>query len=114
VTCLNTRSIAIVGGDGIGPEVTAQGRRILAMVAEKRSLPIKLMDVDCGADAYKKHGKLLPKSMSEADAILFGATGGPAFDAIPAQVRKADSLLAVRRDFDLFANLRPVKTMPAL
>jgi 3-isopropylmalate dehydrogenase len=118
VTCLNTRSIAIVGGDGIGPEVTAQGRRILAMVAEKRSLPIKLMDVDYGADAYKKHGKLLPKStrvaMSQADAILFGATGGPAFDAIPAQVRKADSLLAVRRDFDLFANLRPVKTMPAL
>jgi 3-isopropylmalate dehydrogenase len=118
VTRLNSRSIAIVGGDGIGPEVTAQGRRILALVAEKRSLPMKLMDVDYGADAYKKHGKLLPQStrvaMSEADAILFGATGGPAFDAIPAPVRKAESLLAVRRDFNLFANLRPVKTMPAL
>ena len=118
MTRLNTRSIAIVGGDGIGPEVTAQGRRILALVAEKRSLPLKLMDVDYGADAYKKHGKLLPTStrvaMSEADAILFGATGGPAFDEVPVQVRKAESLLAVRRDFDLFANLRPVKTMPAL
>ena len=118
MTRLNTRSIAIVGGDGIGPEVTAQGRRILALVAEKRSLPVKLMDVDYGADAYMKHGKLLPKStlvaMGEADAILFGATGGPAFDEIPVQVRKAESLLAVRRDFDLFANLRPVKTMPAL
>ncbi|WP_247441019.1 3-isopropylmalate dehydrogenase [Bradyrhizobium sp. CW7] len=118
MTPLNARSIAIVGGDGIGPEVTAQGRRILALVAEKRSLPMKLMDVDYGSDAYKKHGRLLPQStrvaMSEADAILFGATGGPAFDAIPAPVRKAESLLAVRRDFDLFANLRPVKTMPAL
>lgn len=118
MTRLNIRSVAVVGGDGIGPEVTAQGRRILALVAEKRSLPLKLMDVDYGADAYKKHGKLLPTStrvaMSEADAILFGATGGPAFDEVPVQVRKAESLLAVRRDFDLFANLRPVKTMPAL
>lgn len=112
------RSVAVIGGDGIGPEVTAQGRRILELVAEKRSLPVKLVDVDYGVDAYKAHGEVLPDltrcAMRDADAILFGATGGPAFDAIPAQARKAGGLLVVRRDFNLFANLRPVKVMPAL
>ena len=114
----NLHSIAVVGGDGIGPEVTAQARRILALVAEKRSLPTKLMDVDYGADAFGKHGRVWPEptriAMNEADAILFGATGGPEYDAVPAEIRTTDSLLAVRRGFDLFANLRPVKTLPAL
>jgi 3-isopropylmalate dehydrogenase len=118
VTRPTIHGIAVIGGDGIGPEVTAQGRRILALVAEKRSLPMKLVEVDYGAEAYRTHGKVLPEptglAMREADAILFGATGGPAFDAIPVQARKDGSLLAVRRDFDLFANLRPVKIMPAL
>lgn len=118
MTRSNVRSVAIVGGDGIGPEVTAQGRRVLALVAEKRSLPIKMVDADYGAEAYKKHGKVLPEqtraAMQAADAILFGATGGPAFDAIPVQERLAGSLLTVRRDFDLYANLRPVKPIPPL
>lgn len=118
MTRSQVRSVAVIGGDGIGPEVTAQGRRILALVSEKRSFPVKLVDVDYGAEAYRTCGKVLPKStrlaMREADAILFGATGGPAFDAIPIQERQIGSLLVLRRDFDLFANLRPVKIMPAL
>jgi 3-isopropylmalate dehydrogenase len=118
VTRPDIRSIAVIGGDGIGPEVTAQGRRILALVAEKRSLPIALVDADYGVEAYRTRGEVLSEpariAMHKAVAILFGATGGPAFDAIPVQARKTGSLLAIRRDFDLFANLRPVKTMPAL
>jgi 3-isopropylmalate dehydrogenase len=119
VTAQNAkRRIAIVGGDGIGPEVTAQGRRVLAWIADRRALPIELVDVEYGADAYKRFGEVLPtatfEAMRQADAILFGATGGPEFDAIPIQARRAGSLLVIRRGFDLYANLRPVKIMPAL
>jgi 3-isopropylmalate dehydrogenase len=118
VTKRDVRSVAIAGGDGVGPEVTAEGRRVLARIAEKRSLPIELVDVEYGAEGYKRFGEVLPAvtltAMREADAILFGATGGPVFDAIPIAARRAGSLLAVRRGFDLYANLRPVKTTPAL
>lgn len=110
--------VAIVGGDGIGPEVTAQGARVLAWFAAERGLPLELVEVDYGVSAYRAHGAVLPAhtraAMQNADAILFGATGGPEFDAIPRAARLAGSLLAIRRDFDLYANLRPVKVMPAL
>ena len=113
-----TRRIAIVGGDGIGPEVTAQSRRVLAWIAAERALPLDLVDVEYGADAYKRFGEVLPpatlSAMREADAILFGATGGPEFETIPIPARRAGSLLVIRKGFDLYANFRPVKIMPAL
>lgn len=112
------RRIAIVGGDGIGPEVTEQARRVLEWFAAHRSVPLDFVTVDYGAAAYAHHGEVLPaaslQAMKAADAILFGATGGPEFDAIPAAARRAGSLLAIRRGFDLYANLRPIKIMPAL
>lgn len=110
--------IVIAGGEGIGPEVTAQGRRILAWLAENRKLPIRLVDVDYGVEAYRRYGTILPDEsldqMRRADAILFGATGGPEFELIPREERKAKNLLAIRRDLDLYANIRPVKAIPPL
>ncbi|WP_129782428.1 3-isopropylmalate dehydrogenase [Peristeroidobacter soli] len=118
MTVAGRRTIVIAGGDGVGPEVTAEGRRILARIIDKRALPFELVDVEYGASAYNRHGKVLTEAafaaMRDADAILFGATGGPEFDAIPAAARKAGNLLAVRRELDLFANLRPIKPVPEL
>ncbi|TWB87737.1 3-isopropylmalate dehydrogenase [Bradyrhizobium macuxiense] len=117
MTPSDNRSVAIVGGDGIGPEVTAEGRRVLALVAEKRSLPMKLVDGDYGVEAYEKRGRMWPEptrvAMAEADAVLFGAIGGPA-QPLPPEMHRTDSLLAVRRSLDVFVNLRPIKTAPAL
>ena len=93
-------------------------RRILALVAEKRSLPMKLVDVDYGAEAYRTYGKVLPEptrlAMREADANSVRRDRRTRFRCDPDQARQIGSLLVVRRDFDLFANLRPVKIMPAL
>ncbi len=118
MTTRRVRTVAIAGGDGIGPEVTAEGRRVLARIIEKRSLPIQLVDVEYGASSYLRNGTVLPEvtlaTMQHADAVLFGATGGPDFETIPAHVRKAGNLLAVRRTLDLYANLRPVKAIAAL
>jgi 3-isopropylmalate dehydrogenase len=114
----NKGRIAIVGGDGIGPEVTRQGARVLAWFVAHRGFDAELRDVPYGVDAYRSHGAVLPAhtlaAMKEADAILFGATGGPEFDAIPAAAKAAGNLLVIRKDFELYANLRPVRPMPAL
>lgn len=111
-------TIAVLGGDGIGPEVTTQGRRILEWFASKRGLEIYLVDAPYGAGAYEATGQVLPDAtltlMKSARAILFGAVGGPAYDKIPAADRRRGSLLTIRGDLDLFANLRPVKAFPAL
>ena len=113
-----TSTIAIVGGDGIGPEVTAQGRRVLEWFAGKRGLDILLVDAPYGASAYAASGQVLPDAtldlMKSVHAILFGSVGGPAYDAIPAAGRRRGSLLTIRGDLDLFTNLRPVKATPAL
>ena len=110
--------ITIVGGDGIGPEVTEQATRVLSWLAQHRSLPLTLVEADYGVSAYRRSGQILPDAtrdaMQGADAILFGATGGPEFDAIPTAARRMGNLLTIRRDFDLFANLRPIRIMPAL
>ena len=110
--------VAIVGGDGIGPEVTRQGARVLEWFSAQRGLDLELREVPYGVDAYRAHGAVLPShtlaAMKEADAILFGATGGPEFDAIPREAQRAGSLLAIRQGFELYANLRPVKPFAAL
>ena len=111
-------TIAIISGDGIGPEVTAQSRRILEWFASKRGLKLKLTDAPYGASAYERFGTMLPAEtrslLQSATAILFGSLGGPEYDAIPAADRQSGSLLAIRGGLDLFANLRPVKSAPTL
>ncbi|WP_024517380.1 3-isopropylmalate dehydrogenase [Bradyrhizobium sp. Tv2a-2] len=114
----NMVKVAVVGGEGIGPEVTAQSRRILDWFAAKRGVPMTMREAQYGLIPYLATGKVLPddtrKAMDEADAILWGATGGPETKEVPAAARKAGSLLSLRSKYDLYANLRPIVASAAL
>src|SRR6204780_5252614 len=114
----NMIKVAVVGGEGIGPEVTAQSHRVLNWFAAKRNVPMTLREAEFGLVPYRKTGKVLPddtvEAMEEADAILWGATGGPETTEVPAAARKAGSLLSLRSKYDLYANLRPIVANPAL
>ena len=100
--------IAVMAGDGIGPEVTAQALRVLDALA----LPgLILIEADVGGIAYKRHGHPLPQETLEAarsaDAILFGAVGDPSCDALDRHLRPEQAILGLRKELGLFANLRP-------
>ena len=114
----NMIKVAVVGGEGIGPEVTAQSHRILNWFAAKRGVPMILREAQYGLIPYLATGQVLPpdtvEAMEEADAILWGATGGPETKEVPAAARKAGSLLSLRSKYDLYANLRPIVANPAL
>jgi len=110
--------IAVVGGEGIGTEVTDQGRRVLSWFAAKRNIPIILRDAEFGVRPYLASGHLIPPdayaAMDEADGILFGAEGGPETKEVPTEVRQKSGLLSLRSRYNLFANLRPIFAHPAL
>jgi 3-isopropylmalate dehydrogenase len=110
--------VAVVGGEGIGPEVTAQSRRILNWFAGRRGVPMILREAEYGLIPYLATGRVLPEdtaeAMDEADAIVWGATGGPETKEVPAAARKEGSLLSLRSKYDLYANLRPIVANPAL
>src|ERR1700742_1388696 len=114
----NMVKVAVVGGEGIGPEVTAQSRRILEWFATKRNVPMVLREAQYGLIPYLATGQVLPpdtvEAMEKADAILWGATGGPETTEVPPEARKAGSLLGMRSKYDLYANLRPIVANPAL
>lgn len=115
---MSENRIAILPGDGVGPEVTAEARRVLEWFVARRRLALRLDEYPYGADAYRLHGQVLPKATEDAlhaaRAILFGAMGGMDNDAIPREARVAGGLPHVRRSLALFANLRPIVTIPAL
>jgi len=110
--------IVVVSGDGIGPEVTGAAIAVLQKVASKYGHEFSFEDGLIGGIAIDKTGSALPdetiKLAEGADAILLGAVGGPKWDNPAAPVRPEQGLLKIRKHFDLFANLRPVKTYPAL
>ncbi len=114
----NMVKVAVVGGEGIGPEVTAQSHRVLNWFATRRNVPMVLREAQYGIVPYLATGKVLPpdtaEAMDEADAILWGATGGPETKEVPAAARKTGSLLSLRSKYDLYANLRPIVANPAL
>src|ERR1700751_2179607 len=114
----NMVKVAVVGGEGIGPEVTAQSHRILNWFVVKRGAPMTLREAQYGLIPYLATGKVLPEdtaeALGEADAIVWGATGGPETKEVPAAARKAGSLLGLRSKYDLYANLRPIVASPAL
>ena len=114
----NMIKVAVVGGEGIGPEVTAQSHRVLNWFATRRNVPMVLREAQYGLIPYLATGKVLPEdtieAMEEADAILWGATGGPETKEVPPAARKAGSLLSLRSKYDLYANLRPIAANPAL
>src|SRR5246500_4047368 len=114
----NMVKVAVVGGEGIGPEVTAQSQRVLNWFSGKRGVPMTLREAQYGLIPYLATGKVLPddtvEAMDEADAILWGATGGPETKEVPPAARKAGSLLGLRSKYDLYANLRPIVASSAL
>ncbi len=107
-------TIAVLPGDGIGVEVTAVAQNVLAQVRPD----LEFVRGDVGAAALDSHGTAYPQATHElcarSAAILFGAVGDPRYDAAPAGQRPEFAILQLRKRFDLFANLRPVKTIPGL
>jgi 3-isopropylmalate dehydrogenase len=113
------KKIAVIEGDGIGPEVTTQSIRVLNSIAESFNHEFQYTYCLMGADAIDKTGNPLPDETIEvcldSDAILFGAIGHPKYDNDPtAKVRPEQGLLKLRKSLQLFANIRPVTTYPAL
>ncbi|WNG18990.1 3-isopropylmalate dehydrogenase [Cystobacter fuscus] len=109
--------IAVLPGDGIGPEVVAQGTRLLRAVAERFGHSFELVEAPMGGVAIDLTGAPLPPETlalcQRADAVLLGAVGGPKWDP-PAKVRPEQGLLALRKELGLYANLRPVAPFPSL
>jgi 3-isopropylmalate dehydrogenase len=110
----HTPLIAILPGDGIGPEVTAEARRVL----DGLNLGLTFEEAPVGGAAYRVAGHPLPPDTlalaKRADAILFGAVGDPAFDGLERNLRPEQAILGLRRELALFANLRPAKIFPGL
>jgi 3-isopropylmalate dehydrogenase len=110
--------IAVLPGDGIGPEVIAQGLRCLRALGEAGGHDFELTEYAFGGAAIDRHGEPLPAATltacREADAVLLGAIGGPRWSAPEARVRPEQGLLALRAALGAFANLRPVQVHAAL
>jgi 3-isopropylmalate dehydrogenase len=110
--------IAVLAGDGIGPEVMAEGTRCLAALARLHGHDIELQPLPFGGAAIDAHGDPLPaatlRGCREADAVLLGAIGGPKWSAAEARLRPEAGLLRLRRELGTFANLRPVRVHPQL
>ena len=108
------KTIALLPGDGIGPEVTREAVRVL----DTLGLGLTFNEADVGGVAYHKHGHPLPAATLEtarsADAILFGAVGDFDLDTLPRELRPEQAILGLRRALDLFANFRPAIVWPAL
>jgi len=113
------KKIAILNGDGIGPEVTKQSIRILNSIAERFGHSFTYQEALIGADAIDKTGTALPSETIDicldSDAVLFGAVGHPKYDNDPnAKVRPEQGILGIRKALQLFANIRPVTTYKTL
>ncbi len=111
-------SITVLGGDGIGPEVTREGVRALEKVAQLFGHAFSFDAQDFGGIAIDRHNDPLPAatlaSCLAADAILLGAIGGPKWSAPDAKLRPETGLLKLRKELGVYANLRPVAVHPAL
>ena len=112
-------NIAVLPGDGIGPEISVQGVEVMSAVCKKFGHEVHYAYALCGADAIDKVGDPFPEETfqicQEADAVLFSAVGDPKFDNNPtAKVRPEQGLLAMRKKLGLFANIRPVQTFKCL
>ncbi|MDE2016665.1 MAG: 3-isopropylmalate dehydrogenase [Hyphomicrobiales bacterium] len=115
---MTTLKLLLLPGDGIGPEVMAEVEKVAAAVAEGGEARFEFERGLVGGCAYDAHGKAISESdmalAKAADAVLFGAVGGPKWDPVPYDVRPEAGLLRLRKDLGLFANLRPAICYPAL
>ena len=109
--------LALLPGDGIGPEVVAEAAKLLERL-RREGLPIETETAPIGGAAYDAAGAPLPEVTLElaqaADAVLMGAVGGPQYDALPRAMRPEQGILAIRKALGLFANLRPALLFPEL
>ena len=111
--------IAVLAGDGIGPEISAEGVKVMKAICSKFGHQVTFTEALCGAAAIDAVGNPFPeetlKACQDADAVLFSAVGDPRFDNNPnAKVRPEQGLLAMRKQLGLFANIRPVQTFDCL
>ncbi|MBC7178941.1 MAG: 3-isopropylmalate dehydrogenase, partial [Roseovarius sp.] len=115
---MSNPSLLILPGDGIGPEVMAEVVKIIDWYGAKRGLVFDVSEDLVGGAAYDKHGTPLHDDTmakaQEVDAVLLGAVGGPKYDALDFSVKPERGLLRLRKEMDLFANLRPAQCFDAL
>ncbi len=107
------KKITVLAGDGIGPEIIAQAIKVLDKIGEKYGHKFDYTYVDIGGCSIDKYGvPITEEGMAKckaSDSVLLGAVGGPKWDGCPADIRPEKALLAVRKELELFANLRPTK-----
>ena len=111
--------IAVLPGDGIGPEVMEEALKVLAAAQAKFGFELAFTSADVGGIAIDRHGRALPDDTlalcESSEAILFGSVGGPKWESLPPQEQpERGALLPLRKHFNLFCNLRPAKVFPAL
>ena len=115
---MTSYTIAVLPGDGIGQEVTAEAVRVLRTVGRAAEVQFAFPDALIGGAAIDAAGTPLPPTTLElakkADAVLFGAVGGPKWDHLPQEQKAERGLLALRKELDLYANLRPARCFPML
>ena len=115
---MSDRSLLILPGDGIGPEVMAEVQRVIAWFGDRRGLGFEVSEDLVGGAAYDAHGTPLTDATmaraQEVDAVLLGAVGGPTYDALDFSEKPERGLLRLRKEMDLFANLRPAQCFDAL
>src|SRR5271156_1917127 len=113
-----TRKLLLLPGDGIGPEVMAEVRRLLGFLAKSGIASFEIEEGLVGGGCYDAHKvSITEETMAKAhaaDAVIFGAVGGPKWDDVPYDVRPEAGLLRLRKDLGLFANIRPAICYPAL
>lgn len=106
-----TYKIAVLGGDGCGPDVVAEGVKVLKAIGQKYSIDFSFEEALIGGCAYDKFGVPLPDSTialaKSSDAVFLGAVGDWKYDTLPPEVRPERALLGIRKELNLFANLRP-------
>lgn len=112
-------NIAVLPGDGIGPEIIEQAKKVVLAICKRYNHSVNFKSGLVGAAAIDQTGSPLPEETLElckvSDAVLFGAIGDPKYDNNPsAKVRPEQGLLAMRKELGLYANVRPVKTFPSL
>ena len=114
----SNKKLLILPGDGIGPEVMQQVRRVIDWFDRRRAVHFDIQEGLVGGAAYEAHGvPLTDETLADAmdaDAVLFGAVGGPQWEDLPFEVRPERGLLALRKEMQLFANLRPAIVFPAM
>ena len=113
-----SQKILLLPGDGIGPEIVGEARRVLEALRQRHGLDCELETAPIGGAGYDAVGQPLPEETlaqaRAADAVLLGAVGGPQYDTLPREVRPERGLLAIRAELGLFGNLRPAILYPQL